>query len=262
MATFYKAPSANYISTTLNGSIDNSVDTITLTSVTNLQAPGILVIDREDGNGTATPNSREIISFTGISTNDLTGCTRGFDNSTARSHSDGALVEAVFTVGMWNDLRNAVSTAMLTNGTGINVSTATVTDLLTAPSALISTSTILGIANINELVTTAVKNSVVTLASAATVDVDVDTGNIFRVVMPDSEMGITVSNDNDEGQVLMLDIVQRSQASAPTVVWPGTVKWVEGTRPQLTSGSDKIDTIGFRVESSGNYLGYVVGQNL
>lgn len=119
---FYKAPTVNFFSTTLNGAIDNSITTITLNSVTGLQAPGVLIIDREDGNGNATPNAREVINYTGISGNDLTGCTRAADSGTARSHSNGALVEATITVGVWSGLRDAVANALTTDGTGIALS--------------------------------------------------------------------------------------------------------------------------------------------
>ena len=67
--------------TTLNGAIDNLVTTITLTSVTNFTTSGTVLIDNE------------LISYTGISSNDLTGCTRGINGTSAASHSDGAGVE-------------------------------------------------------------------------------------------------------------------------------------------------------------------------
>ena len=121
MATFRKAPTSNYWSTTLNGSINDSVETITRTSVTGLQAPGVIVIDREDGSGTATPSAREIVHFTGISGSDLTGCTRGEESSTARAHNDGALVEAVFTVESWNDLVTATSAVVSADGANVAV---------------------------------------------------------------------------------------------------------------------------------------------
>lgn len=111
MASLFLAPTANYIQTTLNGAITDSATTITLNSTTNLQAPGYVVINRVSSSGVATPNSREVVSYTGISGSDLTGCTRGADNSTNRSHSNGAIVETMPTVGMWNDLRNAFSNA-------------------------------------------------------------------------------------------------------------------------------------------------------
>jgi hypothetical protein len=136
VGSIFVAPTQNYFSTTLNGAINDSVTTITLNSTTNLQAPGYLVIDREDGSGTATPNSREVISFTGISGSDITGVTRDDDGSTARSHSDGALVESVMTVGTWNSLATAVATHATPTGTITTGSAATIAERLTA-SALV-----------------------------------------------------------------------------------------------------------------------------
>lgn len=116
MPELYAAPTANFVQTSLNGGISDSANTITLNSVANLQAPGYIVVDRIDANGTATPNSREVISFTGISGSDLTGCTRGADNSTARSHANGAIVETTPTVGLFNTLRTAYNTNFTSDG--------------------------------------------------------------------------------------------------------------------------------------------------
>ena len=116
MPTLYLAPAANYFSTTLSAAINSSQTTgITLTSVTNLQAPGYLVLDREDGSGNQTPNAREVISFTGITGSELTGVTRNADNSTARSHNSGALAESAPTVGMWNSLATIIDRSMTTD---------------------------------------------------------------------------------------------------------------------------------------------------
>ena len=256
MANFYKAPTSNYWSSTTNGAVDAAVQTITLTSTVGLQAPGVIVLDREDGNGTATPNSREIVSYTGISGNDLTGCTRGAESSTARSHGTGALVEAVFTVTQWNDLRDAVNTAFagVAAGTSLLVSTATITTL-TGTSLLASTATI---TTLNRIV---VKNSLVTIASAGTVNINLNTGNSFHIGMPDSAMTLTTSNAN-EGQVFMVDIKQRNQTSAPSITWFDTISWTGGTKPTLTSTANKTDTLGFKATSSNTFSGYIVGQNI
>ena len=112
----FLAPTANFLSKTLNGAITDSVQTITLNNVTNLQAPGYIVVDRTDSNGVATPNAREVISYTGISGSDLTGCVRGADNSTARIHSDGAIVETSPTVGMFNSLATIYANAFDNDG--------------------------------------------------------------------------------------------------------------------------------------------------
>lgn len=116
MPTLFVAPTVNYKQTTLNGSITDSVTTITLNSVTNLQAPGYIVIDRVDANGTLTPSAREVVSYTGISGSDLTGCTRGADGSTQQAHSDAAIVETMPTIGMFNSLATIVATAVTTDG--------------------------------------------------------------------------------------------------------------------------------------------------
>ncbi len=115
-STFFLAPTANFTQTTLNGSINDNTNTITLTNVAGFQAPGYAVIDRTDSSGVSTPSAREVISYTGISGSNLTGVTRGADDSTARAHSDGAVVETVPTVGMWNNLLTIVSSGFDSNG--------------------------------------------------------------------------------------------------------------------------------------------------
>lgn len=130
MPTLRMAPAKNYWSTSLNGAINNSVTTITLTSTTNLRSPGYLVIDREDGSGTATPSAREVVSYTGISGSDVTGVTRGDDGSTAAAHSDGALVESVMTVGVYNDLTDFLAVSLATTtGVVLPISTQTITNV-------------------------------------------------------------------------------------------------------------------------------------
>jgi hypothetical protein len=128
MANFYKAPTSNFVATTLNGDIDASQTTITLTSTSGLQYPSLIVIDRVDSGGTSTPTDREVISYTGISGNDLTGC----DRSNGKSHSSGAIVEATFTVEYWNDMLGALTTVLNNDitGTSIKASTATITSML------------------------------------------------------------------------------------------------------------------------------------
>ena len=149
MPTLYLAPTANFLSKTLNGAITDLTATITLNNTTNVQAPGVAVIDRTDSAGTSTPNAREVIAFTGVSGNDLTGVTRAFSNSTARSHSDGAIVEFNPEVGMFNSLATIVASGMDSNGylraiaSPVSIARGEISTLI-APSALISVATVLG----------------------------------------------------------------------------------------------------------------------
>jgi len=133
MATLEKAPTSNFWSTSLNGAINDSVTTITLNSTVGLQAPGRLVINRQDSTGKNTPSAREVISFTGISGSDLTGVTRGADNSTARSHADGSPVESAMVVAAaWAQLNVLIPDPTFSAAAAAATAAATATTTWTA----------------------------------------------------------------------------------------------------------------------------------
>ena len=67
-------------STTLNGSHSSSVTTLTLTSTTGFSASGKVYIRGEQ------------VTYTAVSGNDITGCTRGANSTTAALHADGTTV--------------------------------------------------------------------------------------------------------------------------------------------------------------------------
>jgi len=67
-------------STTLNGSHSASVETLTLTSTTDFDTSGTIYLGGEQ------------VTYTAISGNDLTGCTRGANSTTAAIHADGVFV--------------------------------------------------------------------------------------------------------------------------------------------------------------------------
>ena len=69
--------------TTLNTTINTSVTSIILTSATSFTTTGTVKIDNE------------LITYTGISTNTLTGCTRATNSTTAATHTAGATVSQV-----------------------------------------------------------------------------------------------------------------------------------------------------------------------
>jgi len=87
------------LSTTLNGDITSSATTITLTDASEFPTSGYIVIELIDSTSGSVDN--ETIQYTGKSSNDLTGCTRGTsapsDGKTpvatnANAHSSGAKV--------------------------------------------------------------------------------------------------------------------------------------------------------------------------
>ena len=83
---------AGSVTTTLNGTINSSATSITLTSAASFTSSGAIVIDSE------------YITYSGKSTNTLTGCVRGASGTTAASHTSGATVTQVVTSGSnaWN----------------------------------------------------------------------------------------------------------------------------------------------------------------
>ena len=73
----YATQEDEVVSTTLNGSHSSSVATLTLTSTTGLDTSGTVHIGGEQ------------VTYTAISGNDITGCTRGANSTTAATHSSG-----------------------------------------------------------------------------------------------------------------------------------------------------------------------------
>jgi hypothetical protein len=74
------------LSTTLNGAIDSSQTTVILTDATNFPIVGTIFIGDER------------IDYTGKTSNTLTGCVRGANNTTAASHSNGDSVRNAIVV--------------------------------------------------------------------------------------------------------------------------------------------------------------------
>jgi hypothetical protein len=86
------------ITTTLNGSINSSATSITLTSAASFTASGTIVIDTES------------ITYSGKSTNTLTGCVRGANGTRAAAHTSGATVTQV--ASSWTGWGQAAATGV------------------------------------------------------------------------------------------------------------------------------------------------------
>ena len=127
------------LNTTLNGDITSTATTITLTDASEFPTSGYIVIEKVDSTTGAIVN--ETIKYTGKSTNDLTGCTRGTAapsygatpiSTTAESHSSGAkiygsyiitIVETSFT----NDANSVETYSNSFTCTLVNAATGTAT---------------------------------------------------------------------------------------------------------------------------------------
>ena len=224
-ATLWPVSSVNGFSTTLNGAITDSDTSVILTSVTGLSASGgILVVDRVNASGTATPSTREYISFTAISTKTLTTVGRGVASSTAQAHSSGAIVEEVWSVTHVLDLITFLQVAHDSSGNILGPGWTTASD-------------------------------------GATVTFDLGSGaNTKHKVTLGGNRTLALSNVR-AGQVFILRLLQDGTGSR-TVTWFSTIKWAGGSAPTLTTTADKVDVFGFLQTDTDEYDGFVIGQNV
>jgi len=107
---------------------------------------------------------------------------------------------------------------------------------------------------------TAIKQNIVTVNDGATITFDLNTSNIFSVILGASGRTLALSNAK-AGQCFILRLVQGGSGSN-TVNWFSNIKWVGNTEPTLTQTSGKVDVFGFICTSSGFYDGFIVGQGL
>ena len=126
------------LSTTLNGAITDSATTITLTDGSQFPTSGFIVIEKVlTSNDTSDPllvgdYQNEVIKYTGRSTHQLTGCTRGTSapyrgvspqKTTAGSHATGAKVFGSYKVASLNEtsIPSTGQPSTTTQFDGINV---------------------------------------------------------------------------------------------------------------------------------------------
>jgi hypothetical protein len=250
-ANLYKTAAANAFNTTLNGNISAGDTTITLTSTTNLQFPGVLTFDRQDVNGNDTPTLREYVSFTGISGNQITGVTRGLGGSTAQSHLSNAKVEETFSVDHWNDLRTALLNLLTTAGA---LDTTKVVDLtsaqalsnktLTSPTlsgTVAGAATFSGTQTFSQVLTTS--NAITATSNAATVPITSKINTVTNNSAATLTITMTTTSAID-GQVSIVRILDAS-AVAQTITWVNTEN-SNTSAPTTSNGSTTLPlTVGF-----------------
>lgn len=86
----------NSLQTTLGSGIGSSDVTIALASTTGFPTAGYVTIDNE------------VISYTGVSGGNLTGCGRGADGTSAATHTTGAAVSATIVAAHHNSLKDEI----------------------------------------------------------------------------------------------------------------------------------------------------------
>lgn len=113
MSGIYTIPTQNALQSTLDAELAAGGTSMTLADdwssyFTGVSAnnPAILVIDRQDANGTDIPSKREYVKVTNVSGATFTIGTRGMNGSTDQVHSVGARVECVTDVETWKSMKD------------------------------------------------------------------------------------------------------------------------------------------------------------
>jgi hypothetical protein len=100
------------------------------------------------------------------------------------------------------------------------------------------------------------------LSAAATVDIDLTTGNVFTLT-PDQNTTFTFSNPSPTGKSCAFTLIWTQDGSDRTIVWPTTVDWPGGSVPDVTSGSGKIDIYTFFTLDAGTiWYGFGAGADM
>lgn len=284
MAVLYRPPSKNGVQKTLAAQLLNTAgvgDPITFDDVDGLNdSPGVLVINRIDSNGTATPSSREYISYSSISGNTVLIETRNVDGSgAARTHSVGAIVEfipdIVWAESIYDTLSNAfdpatqaLDTTKVVTPSGTQslfnkmISGATLSGgVITNPTIIgpTITATLTGRPSIDRPVMLGSVTSIRAASDAASVTFDLLRSN-FHTVTLGGNRTLLVSNAT-LGQPFITRIGQDSTGSR-TVTWFASINWAGGNAPTLTTTGNKSDQFGFISVASGAFDGFVIGQNI
>jgi hypothetical protein len=96
MAKLLSPTSKNFVQKTLDAQLlSGATASVTLNNVDGIpNLPGVFIIDRVDSNGGLTTSKREVIEYTAVSGNTLTGLIRNADSSGSdQDHEVGAIVE-------------------------------------------------------------------------------------------------------------------------------------------------------------------------
>lgn len=134
------------------------------------------------------------------------------------------------------------------------------TDSQTLTNKSITSPNITGTVTGTPAMQTVMKVATYSPAGGGTATLDLSAANRHVITMPAGNITIALSNET-VNQPFLIEIIQDSVGSR-TVTWFSTIRWVGGANPTLTTTANKKDTLGIIVTSSGNYDGYVVGQNL
>ena len=109
--------------------------------------------------------------------------------------------------------------------------------------------------------TSGVRTPISSGAGGATATFDLSTASTFTHTLAANSTTTLAEVNATDGQKFIIRLEQNS-AGTGLVNFFSTIRWAGGTAPTLTATTGKIDTFGFLTTTSGNYEGFIIGQNI
>ena len=96
-----------------------------------------------------------------------------------------------------------------------------------------------------------------------TVDLDLETGNVFQHTASGGNVTFTFSNPPASGKAGSFTLKWIQDSSDRTITWPASVDWAGGSAPTVTSGSAKVDIYVFTTFDAGStWYGFQSGADM
>ena len=100
-------------------------------------------------------------------------------------------------------------------------------------------------------------------SGSGTVDLDLQTGNVFQHTASGGNVTFTFSNPPASGKAGSFTLKWIQDSSDRTITWPASVDWAGGSAPSVTSGSAKVDVYTFTTFDAGTtWYGFQAGADL
>ena len=100
-------------------------------------------------------------------------------------------------------------------------------------------------------------------SGSGTVDLDLESGNVFQHTADGGNVTFTFSNPPATGKAGSFTLKWIQDSSDRTITWPSSVDWAGGSAPDVTSGSAKVDVYTFFTVDGGTiWYGFQAGADM
>jgi hypothetical protein len=99
--------------------------------------------------------------------------------------------------------------------------------------------------------------------TSGTLTLDLETGNVFEVVLTQSVTSLVLAHPPAAGRAGSCSIILRQDATGGrTLTWPAAVKWAGGAPPLITTAANAIDVYALITRDGGtSWFGFPAGQD-